>query len=160
MHWSGALLLGGALSGSADIVAQRIASPDKPIQFKTALFQAVVAAGYRIPALQLWLRIVDKYSLFQKVLLDQLVFSPVLIAGYLAIVALAKGKTLKEFLGDMKGNYFKILLNNYKLWPLVSWINYKFVPLKFRVFVSMFVGFFWTIYLILSTTHSKNKASE
>jgi hypothetical protein len=148
----------GVLASSADLIAQRISSKSAPIDNKSILFQGLIAAGYRVPLIQIWLQLLEPIgTVWKKVALDQLVFAPCLIFGYLAINAVNNGKSLAQFSKEVRYSFVKILLSNYKLWPLVSWINFTYVPMNYRVLVATIVGFFWTIYLILSTKEQKKK---
>lgn len=53
--------------------------------------------------------------------------------------------------------YAEALVANWQVWPLVQLINFRFVPLKYRVpFVSS-CGVVWTIYLsLLNMAKSEN----
>jgi hypothetical protein len=149
------------LSAIADIAAQKLRGENN-FRLNSVIFQAIVAGGYRAPILHFWIagveKLCGKYApVWIKVALDQIVFAPALIFGYLAIVARFNGKSWKEFKEDLKKTFRKIMINNYKVWPIVSLFNFKFVPVHLRVLVSNIVGFFWTIYLILSTQEKKEK---
>jgi peroxisomal membrane protein 2 len=39
--------------------------------------------------------------------------------------------------------YPRLQLNGWKVWPLVSLINYRYVPVQFRVLFANVVALFW-----------------
>lgn len=41
----------------------------------------------------------------------------------------------------------------YKVWPLVDWFNFSYVPEAFRVLFIGFVTLFWNIYLATMLAH-------
>jgi hypothetical protein len=53
-------------------------------------------------------------------------------------------------------DYPKVQMNGWRLWPLAALINYKFIPLQFRVLFVNMVALFWGTFLLLS---SKAKSS-
>jgi len=48
--------------------------------------------------------------------------------------------------GDM---YVPALFANWKVWPLAQLINFRYLPLAYRVPFSQTCGVFWTLYLSL-----------
>lgn len=39
------------------------------------------------------------------------------------------------------------MMNNYKLWPAVTMINFMYIPMKYQVLFANFVGIFWNMYM-------------
>jgi hypothetical protein len=143
-------IIGGAFAASADLIAQRSRST-AILDYKSVLFQGLVASGYRVPLIQIWMRLVEPVkSAWKKVALDQLVFAPFLIFGYLAINAVNNGKSFAQFSKDLRDIFLKIFWKTCKVWPIVSWITFKYMSLKSQQKWHEKFYNFWAIYLILS----------
>lgn len=67
-----------------------------------------------------------------RVLVDQSVFAPTVSFAFLSYMSLMEGTSPREKL-DQK--YKKVLLKNWMVWPWVQIVNFKFVPLDYRVLV-------------------------
>jgi hypothetical protein len=94
-------------------------------------------------------------TVFVKILLDQLLFSPTVLFGYLSILAFANQQLFEEYKNTFRptsGKYWQILFVNWRVWPIVNIINFRFVPVHLRVLFTNIVGYFWGIYLILQSS--------
>jgi len=47
----------------------------------------------------------------------------------------------------LREELYGVILMNYRLWPLVNYLNFTFTPENLRVFVSNLVSVFWNAYL-------------
>jgi protein Mpv17 len=83
----------------------------------------------------------------KKVLMDQTIFAPCIIATFFGTTGLLFGKTQAEIKAKFRNQYLSTLLTNYYIWPAVQTINFNFVPLQHRVFVVNFIAIFWNTYL-------------
>lgn len=90
------------------------------------------------PVMVRWLRILDKFvhlstpnrTLLARVALDQGLFAPVNLAYFFTAQGLLEGKDLGEVGGKLQGAYGTALVANWKVWPAVQLLNFKFVPLE------------------------------
>ncbi|KAI5184981.1 protein Mpv17 [Nematocida homosporus] len=82
---------------------------------------------------------------FSKLLIDQLIFSPISNAIFtiFSICISSKSYTLLTGLEY----YFELLLNSYKIWPIAQLINFWLVPLKYRMLFIGLVSFCWTTFV-------------
>lgn len=87
----------------------------------------------------------------KKVLLDQLVFTPVFLASLLSIISYSQKQDIGYVQDKLRHQYFDILLTGYSVWPLVQLINFGFVPLNYQVLVTQTVAFLWNIYFSWKT---------
>lgn len=55
--------------------------------------------------------------------------------------------------------YMPALLANWQVWPLIQLVNFRFVPLRFRVPFTSSCGIAWTLYLSLLAA-AKGKAEQ
>ncbi len=46
-----------------------------------------------------------------------------------------------------RADLLAVLWTQYKVWPVVDWINFSYVPEPLRVFFCSLVTLFWNIYL-------------
>jgi hypothetical protein len=82
-----------------------------------------------------------------KTLVDQIFFSPLFLGVYLVVKKKLNSTKEKKITWDMikkqlRTEFPSILLANYKLWPLVSLVAYRFVPPKLIVLFGNVVAIF------------------
>ncbi|GAC97611.1 integral membrane protein [Pseudozyma hubeiensis SY62] len=98
-------------------------------------------------------------ALGNRLLMDQLVFAPFGLAMFVGAMGyMERGSTdgVKDKFREM---YIPALLANWQVWPLVQLVNFRYMPLKYRVpFVST-VGILWTIGLSLFSQSTRPKES-
>jgi len=46
----------------------------------------------------------------------------------------------------MQDRIFNVLIMNYRIWPLSNFINFTFIPVKWRVIFTKFVSVLWNVY--------------
>lgn len=61
------------------------------------------------------------------------------------IIAKLNGMNNKDAAKKMRKNYWHTQLMAWKVWPIACFINYSFMPIRYRVFFLNMVGFFWAI---------------
>lgn len=94
----------------------------------------------------------DMVTALRKVVLDQLTYGPVCNILFMSFATLAlEGKSLGALRQKIATDYPSVQVNGWKLWPLAALINYRFVPLKFRVLFINMVALFWSTFLLLSS---------
>ncbi|KAJ8651652.1 hypothetical protein O0I10_012780 [Lichtheimia ornata] len=98
----------------------------------------------------------------KRMAVDQAFFAPSSLAVFFTVMGLAetgKWAAVKEKFHDA---YKPALVANYTVWPLVQLVNFKLMPLQYRLpFVST-LGILWNAYLswINSATREEAKAIE
>jgi protein Mpv17 len=79
--------------------------------------------------------------------LDQTIFAPVFLGGFLTVLGITDGKSSQQIWDKLYQDYPQVLRSNYMLWPAAQIITFTVVPLQHRVgFVSL-VALFWNTYL-------------
>lgn len=63
-------------------------------------------------------------------------------------------------MANVTKNFWEVLLANYCYWPFVNFLNFKFVPLHFRMAVINLCAVFWNTFLSLQNQRSKKRYSE
>ncbi|CAK9801914.1 Protein Mpv17 [Anthophora quadrimaculata] len=150
----------GVLTAFGDQIAQNLVEQRqiKDLNFlRTIQFGGI---GFFItgPATRTWYGILDKYIgskgrnvVLKKVVCDQLFFAPIFIAVLLSIIGILQGNDLKHLKMKLRDEYFDILKNNYKLWPMVQLFNFYFIPLNYQVLVVQLVALLWNTYISYRT---------
>ncbi|KAK2588851.1 hypothetical protein KPH14_001720 [Odynerus spinipes] len=150
----------GVLMALGDQIAQNVVERRKfgNLDFiRTSQFASI---GFFIggPATRTWYGILDKYIgskggivVVKKVLCDQLLFAPTFLSVLLVSIGTLQGNTIDNLKLKLKNDYFEILTNNYKLWPMVQLVNFYFVPLQYQVLVVQSVALLWNTYISYRT---------
>ncbi|KAL1914475.1 uncharacterized protein VTP21DRAFT_8858 [Calcarisporiella thermophila] len=82
-----------------------------------------------------------------RVLADQLFMAPIGLLLFFIYMPLMEGKGMDGVCERISESYWTALQANYTVWPLVQFVNFCFMPLRYRVpFVSL-VGVLWNGYL-------------
>eukprot|EP00471_Norrisiella_sphaerica_P007355 CAMPEP_0184481932 /NCGR_PEP_ID=MMETSP0113_2-20130426/3522_1 /TAXON_ID=91329 /ORGANISM="Norrisiella sphaerica, Strain BC52" /LENGTH=283 /DNA_ID=CAMNT_0026861387 /DNA_START=337 /DNA_END=1188 /DNA_ORIENTATION=- len=75
----------------------------------------------------------------RKVIVDQLMSSPVFLGSFLAYSALTQGKTIEDTIHSFKDDWFTIMKGGWSCWPLAHLINFSIVPIQWRALYVNFV---------------------
>ena len=89
-------------------------------------------------------------SVLQRVLCDQLFYSPISLAAfftYMAII-LERGDWSDAWI-KLESVYLKTLMINYTVWPAAQFFNFLVVPASLQIPFSSTVSVFWNAYLSL-----------
>ena len=98
-------------------------------------------------------------TIVTKMLLDQLIWSPINTCIFFASLAAMEGN-MASIPGILDEKLVPTVLAGYMLWPLAHLINFKFVPSRNRLLYINVVNLFWSIYLARSANASHIAASE
>mmetsp|Transcript_19164 Transcript_19164/g.34678 ORF Transcript_19164/g.34678 Transcript_19164/m.34678 type:complete len:186 (-) Transcript_19164:119-676(-) len=156
-------LTAGTIAGASDVIAQLI-TKGRYDNFRRTFALFCFGASYSGPSAHLWqnfLEIVfqgrrDFATALQKMVIDQLLYGPFCNFMFLGFTTLfLEGRSLTDFVRKIKTDFFTIQRKAWKVWPLAALINYKVVPVQFRVLVINLVALLWTTILIISSKISK-----
>lgn len=92
---------------------------------------------------------VSLVSLTKRVSSDQLFMAPIGLAIFLTSMGLMEGRDAQHIHGKFKDLYRQAIIANWQVWPLAQLINFRFMPLPYRVPFQSTCGVFWTLYLSL-----------
>ena len=96
-----------------------------------------------------------------QVVLDQATYGPLCNVLFMSFAGLAlEGLSFAALRDRIANNYVSVQLNGWKLWPLAALINYRFVPLKFRVLFVNLVALCWSTFLLLRSRAAVPKAAK
>jgi protein Mpv17 len=147
----------GVITTAADIIAQQCVE-QRGINSHDFLRSARLGAiGFLFtgPILRFWYLQLDKLvpgaqnivGTAKRITLDQTIFAPVFLGGFLTVLGITDGKSSQQIWDKLYQDYPQVLRSNYMLWPAAQIITFTVVPLQHRVgFVSL-VALFWNTYL-------------
>ncbi|KAM0786551.1 hypothetical protein ACM66B_002008 [Microbotryomycetes sp. NB124-2] len=98
-------------------------------------------------------------ALAKRVAADQLFMAPVGLFIFLFSMGTLEGLDGAQIKQKIRSNYWPILLVNWQIWPILQLINFRFVPLKFRVPFGSMLGILWTCFLSLKTAANAKLAA-
>ncbi|CAH7674884.1 hypothetical protein PPACK8108_LOCUS9818, partial [Phakopsora pachyrhizi] len=86
-------------------------------------------------------------TILKMVATDQLVMAPISLIIFLGFMGFTEGLRLEEIYERIDRLFYKLLIANWKCWPIIQLINFRFMPLKLRVPFGACCGIVWTIFL-------------
>ncbi|KAF7982073.1 hypothetical protein HWV62_30372 [Athelia sp. TMB] len=100
---------------------------------------------------------VSTRALSKRVAMDQLVMAPAGIAVFIGSMGIMEGRSpaqIQQKVGDI---YLPALTANWKVWPIAQLINFRYMPLAYRVPFQSTCGVFWTLYLSILNAKEDEK---
>ncbi|KAI0336049.1 hypothetical protein GY45DRAFT_1402533 [Cubamyces sp. BRFM 1775] len=88
-------------------------------------------------------------ALARRVGADQLFMAPIGLALFIGSMGVMEGRDPKHIGERYKDLYKPALIANWQVWPLAQLINFRYMPLPYRVPFQSTCGVFWTLYLSL-----------
>ena len=102
----------------------------------------------------------DRINTVKKLILDQTVGAMVNTALFLGGMAALKGKNRQTISRDVQRDFWPLIRNGWKVWPLVALFNFSIVPVNRRILVGSAFGLFWGIYLSLIAARDEPLTEE
>ena len=88
-----------------------------------------------------------KYRLAKTVIYDSLIHMPMYVTGIFVYLDLMTGKNLFKTYPELLAKIKHTIINAWTFRPWVQYINFKYVPICWRVLYINAFGFLWNIYL-------------
>ncbi|XP_006454786.1 hypothetical protein AGABI2DRAFT_198367 [Agaricus bisporus var. bisporus H97] len=88
-------------------------------------------------------------SLGKRVACDQLVMAPFGLCYFLGFMGVTEGRTSTQITEKFTDLFGTALIANWKVWPIAQLINFRYMPLPYRVPFTQSCGVLWTLYLSL-----------
>jgi protein Mpv17 len=153
----------------SDYTAQRIERKSEGEKSRhdwtRTLTSAAVGLFYFGPAAHAWYEMIFKllpgnslFSTLQKALLGQIIFGPAFTCVFFA-TSLMQGGTfsINNWLSKIRNDLPGAWLAGVGFWPLVDFVSYALVPVKFIPLFINLCSFVWTIYLSMVANRSSKK---
>jgi len=152
------------LMGTGDVIAQKVIEEKKCLDKERTGRFILLGAFYFGPCCSKWYRYLDQlvprmrvpkpYAGLVKTTLDQGLFAPVILFGFMNFVGILRREDITFRWLDIKANYPDILVNNYKFWPIIQLFNFYVVPLQHRLMVVNLAALCWNTYLSWRTNQN------
>lgn len=86
-------------------------------------------------------------SLVTKIVVNQCIFTPLFNSYFFGMQAFLAGDNLSEVLERIKRTVPTSMANSVKLWPIVTAINFTFIPIEYRSVFAGVIAVGWQTYL-------------
>lgn len=96
----------------------------------------------------------------KRVIADQLVMAPVGLVLFVGCMGVMEGRSIAQIRERYSDMYATALLTNWKVWPIAQLINFRYVPLPYRIPFQSTCGVFWTLYLSLLNAREDEKQEK
>ncbi|KAF5377466.1 hypothetical protein D9615_005178 [Tricholomella constricta] len=96
-------------------------------------------------------------ALSKRVACDQLILAPIGLGVFLGSMGIMERRTLPQIKEKLADLYKPAVLANWKVWPIAQLINFRYMPLPYRVPFQSGCGVFWTLYLSLLNAREDEK---
>ncbi|CCM02191.1 uncharacterized protein FIBRA_04270 [Fibroporia radiculosa] len=104
---------------------------------------------------------VSMRALSKRVGADQLIMAPIGLSIFIGSMGIMEGRDGPHIQRKYTDLLVPVLITNWKVWPIAQLINFRYMPLPYRVPFQSTCGIFWTLYLsILNSKESEVQQRE
>ncbi|KAJ7900114.1 hypothetical protein B0H14DRAFT_2672343 [Mycena olivaceomarginata] len=86
-------------------------------------------------------------ALAKRVAADQIVMAPIGLVAFIGAMGTLEGRSRKQIAQKYNDMFMPTLRTNWSVWPVLQFVNFRFLPLAYRVPFQSTCGVFWTLYL-------------
>jgi len=144
----------GLLFPSANIIKQTCFEKHKELDWKEVTRFSIYGGLFHATLIYNWVNFITRMfprttvsHVVIKVMIDQVCFAPVALSSFLVVLTVMEGKTREEVFQQWKQKFLPTYATGVCVWPVLTSINYKVVPMKFRSSYIAVCNFFWIIFL-------------
>ncbi|XP_056426129.1 mpv17-like protein 2 isoform X2 [Hyla sarda] len=94
-----------------------------------------------------WLPGATTKVVVKKVLLEQILVSPILGVLFFVGVGLMEGQSMRNSWTEFKGKFWEMYKTEWCVWPPAQLINFYYLPTKYRVMYVNIITLGWDVYL-------------
>jgi len=149
------LAISAGLSATGDSIQQhyeKIKDPERNYNFRRTLNMST--AGVTIGGVcHFWYLWLDRFLpgrtfsiALKKMLLDQIICSPVTIGTFFVTLAVVERSSADEFLEELRSKSWRLYLAEWVIWPPAQMINFFFLPLRYRVLYDNTISLGYDVY--------------
>jgi len=97
-------------------------------------------------------------AVMKRVAADQLFMAPIGLAIFIGSMGTMEGRDSTHIASKYSSMYSKALVANWQVWPLAQIVNFRYMPLPYRVPFQSTCGIFWNLYLsILNSSETEDE---
>jgi len=96
-------------------------------------------------------------ALVKRVACDQLVMAPIGLSVFITSMGVMEGRSNAQIQQKFRDLFAPTIITNWKVWPAAQLVNFRFMPLPYRVPFQSGCGVFWTLYLSLVNARQDDK---
>lgn len=100
-----------------------------------------------------WYKFLDKRMpgrtigiVMKKIVLDQLICSPLYISAFFVTMGILENKKQTEVWEEIKQKAWKLYAAEWMVWPVAQFVNFYWLPTKYRVFYDNFISLGYDVY--------------
>ena len=86
-------------------------------------------------------------AILKKVIACNTVFTLYSAVTYYFFMPLFGGGTIEDSVSELKLNLWETLVMNWTTWPLIDFVNFKYVPIKLQTLYVNIMNIWWNCYL-------------
>lgn len=138
-------LIAGILAGLGVLMSGLLVNPGEAINWGEVKVMIVVASVFTTPVLLAWYALLEKMpgGVVGKLVIDQLLFSPICTAGILAFRLLLLGTDVSEILPELIEVVPKVMGPNWLFWIPQRYLTMMFVPPNYHVIGGNICALVW-----------------
>ncbi|PCH33428.1 hypothetical protein WOLCODRAFT_64036 [Wolfiporia cocos MD-104 SS10] len=100
-------------------------------------------------------------ALSKRVAADQLIMAPIGLALFIGSMGVMEGRDGPHIRRKYSDMFAPALVTNWQVWPIAQLVNFRFMPLAYRVPFQSSCGVFWTLYLsILNSREAQEQQRD
>ncbi|CAI5470815.1 unnamed protein product, partial [Closterium sp. Yama58-4] len=156
----------GLLNALADLFCQLVVEKDSSIDVRRLGGFAAIGLFIVGPALHIWYGLLGKFiqiegfkGVLARLLIDQVIFSPLSIATFVGLVLLLEGKP-ERIVPKLEKDFVPTCINMWKLWVPFQLFNFALVPPQLQVGAVNLVGLIWTVYMSFASHNDVSDAKS
>lgn len=140
----------------------------KPYNYSRTLKMGLIGLCWNGPFSSWWLRFLDrKFTssthpnvIFKKLFCDQVFQNPTLTSGVILLVGLSNNLGFEKSVNVVKTDLLDVMYRGWVYWTLIQIINFRVVPLNYRLLFVQIMAIIWNGYLSLTSNQSIENVKE
>jgi len=147
--------ISASLSATGDVLQQNyemMKSPDRKYSLRRTFNMSLTGITVGLVCHH-WYNWLDKFLpgrtlliALKKMLMDQIICSPITISTFFVTLALVEKSSADEFADEFKSKSWRLYLAEWVIWPGAQMINFFFLPTRFRVLYDNTISLGYDVY--------------
>ncbi|PFH46981.1 hypothetical protein AMATHDRAFT_68607 [Amanita thiersii Skay4041] len=96
-------------------------------------------------------------ALSKRVACDQIFMAPVGLGIFLTSMGIMEGRSPSQITEKVQDLFKPAIVTNWQVWPVAQFVNFRYMPLPYRVPFQSACGVFWTLYLSIINSMEDEK---